>query len=71
LPAAQKVPAAGVKDAVAVMRGGEQASAPALTTTTTQPSSTPANPWVPLAAALTLLGMGAAGAFVLYRRKTR
>jgi hypothetical protein len=73
MPAAQSVNrglAVGAQEAVGVVRGGVPADVPALTTTA-QPASTPANPWVPLAAALTLLGMGVAGAFVVYRRKMR
>jgi hypothetical protein len=65
---AQNVPAVGAQEAVGVVRGGAPADAPELTMTA-QPASTPANPWVPIATALTLLGLGAAGAFVLYRKK--
>lgn len=65
---AQNVPAVGAQEAVGVMRGGAPASVPALTTTE-QPASAPASPWVPIAAALTLLGVGAAGAFMVYRRR--
>jgi uncharacterized repeat protein (TIGR01451 family) len=66
---AQNVPAVGAQAAMGVVRGGAPADVPALTTTA-QPASAPANPWVPIATALTLLGLSAAGAFVIYRRRT-
>jgi uncharacterized repeat protein (TIGR01451 family) len=65
---AQNGPAMGAQDAVGVVRGGAQADVPMLTSTT-QPEAAPASPWVPIAAALSLLGLGAAGAFVVYRRR--
>jgi uncharacterized repeat protein (TIGR01451 family) len=65
---AKHVQAVGAQEAVAVARGGQPANAPALTTSA-QPASAPTMPWAPIAAALSLLGIGAAGAFVAYRRK--
>ncbi len=67
---AKDLQAVGAQAAVGVARGGQPANAPALTTTA-QPASAQPMPWAPIAAVLTLIGLGAAGALALYRKKAR